>query len=34
MCTLDHKKRCYICPKCGAEQPMTEAIKIERESKG
>jgi DNA-directed RNA polymerase subunit M len=33
MCTLDHKKRCYICPKCGAEQPMTEEIKIEREAK-
>jgi len=34
MCNLDHKKRCYICPKCGAEQPMTEGIKIEREAKG
>ncbi len=34
MCTLDHKKRCYVCPKCGAEQPMTEEIKIEREVKG
>ncbi len=34
MCTLDHKKRCYICPKCGDEQPMTEEIKIEREVKG
>lgn len=33
MCTIDHKKRCYICPKCGAEQPMTEEIKIERENK-
>jgi DNA-directed RNA polymerase subunit M len=33
MCTLDHKKRCYVCPKCGAEQPMTEEIKIEREAK-
>ncbi len=34
MCNLDHKKRCYVCPKCGAEQPMTEGIKIERETKG
>jgi DNA-directed RNA polymerase subunit M len=34
MCTLDHKKRCYVCPKCGSEQPMTEEIKIEREAKG
>jgi DNA-directed RNA polymerase subunit M len=34
MCTLDHKKRCYVCPKCGVEQPMTEEIKIEREAKG
>jgi DNA-directed RNA polymerase subunit M len=33
MCTLDHKKRCYVCPKCGAEQPMTEEIKIQREAK-
>jgi DNA-directed RNA polymerase subunit M len=34
MCNLDHKKRCYVCPKCGAEQPMTEGIKIEREARG
>jgi DNA-directed RNA polymerase subunit M len=33
MYTVDHKKRCYICPKCGAEQPMTEEMKIEREIK-
>ena len=33
MCTLDHKKRCYVCPKCGAEQPMTEELKITHETK-
>ena len=33
MCTLDHKKRCYVCPNCGIEQPMTEEIKITREAK-
>jgi transcription factor S len=34
MCNLDHKRRCYICPKCSAELPMTEEIKIGRENKG
>ena len=34
MCTIDHKKRCYVCPKCGAEQPMTEEMRIEREARG
>jgi DNA-directed RNA polymerase subunit M len=33
MCTVDHKKRCYVCPKCCAEQPMTEEMKITRETK-
>ena len=34
MCNLDHKRRFYVCPKCSAEQPMTEEIKIGRENKG
>jgi DNA-directed RNA polymerase subunit M len=34
MCILDHKKRSYVCPKCGVEQPMTEELKIKREAKG
>jgi transcription factor S len=33
MYTIDHKRRCYVCPKCGAEQPMTEEMKIERATK-
>ena len=33
MCTVDHKNRCYICPNCGTEQPMTVEMKIERETK-
>ncbi len=34
MCTLDHKKRCYVCPKCGKEEPMDEAPVIQREKQG
>jgi len=30
MCTIDHKKRCYVCTKCGIEQPMTEKMIITR----
>jgi DNA-directed RNA polymerase subunit M len=33
MCTLDHKARCYKCPKCGAEQPMEAAPVIQRASR-
>ncbi|MBM3291719.1 transcription factor S [Candidatus Bathyarchaeota archaeon] len=30
MCNIDHKKRCYICPKCGAEEPINDAPVIQR----
>jgi len=34
MCEVDHKKRCYVCPKCGAEEPMEDQrLEIPRESK-
>jgi len=34
MCTLDHKKRCYVCLKCGNEEPMDEVPVIQREKQG
>jgi DNA-directed RNA polymerase subunit M len=34
MCEVDHKKRCYVCPKCGAEEPMEDqSLEIPRETK-
>jgi DNA-directed RNA polymerase subunit M len=34
MCEVDHKKRCYVCPNCGAEEPMgDQPLEIPRENK-
>ena len=34
MCEVDHKKKCYVCPKCGAEEPMEDQpLEIPRETK-
>ena len=34
MSNLDHKKKLYVCPKCGNEEKMDEAPVIQREKPG
>ena len=34
MCEADHKKKRYVCPNCGAEEPMEDQpLEIPRENK-
>jgi len=34
MCEVDHKEKCYVCPNCGAKEPMgDEPLEIPRENK-
>jgi len=31
-CTADNEKRCYVCPKCGWEEPLEESRTISRKN--